>query len=83
MPKRFRLATLLATTALMAVMLAIGSWGIALWRQTIEIERELLLGSNAPVGNREKTHSEVGVHFDIDRAMQADGMSNGEPQRLR
>lgn len=85
MPKRFRLATLLAIGPLLAIVVALASWVIVLRAQLVELDQRVtVLELTPPVGAVASDFSDVGVHYDVDKAMMGDGMLfNGEPQRLR
>jgi hypothetical protein len=81
MPKRFRLATLLAIGPLLALVVALASWVIVLRAQLVELDQRVtVLELTSPTVAVASDFSDVGVHYDVDRAMQADVMS-GELQR--
>jgi hypothetical protein len=85
MPKRFRLATLLTVGPLLALVVALASWVIMLRAQLVELDQRItVLELTSPAGAVASDFSDVGVHYDVDKAMMGDGMLlNGEPQRLR
>lgn len=77
MPKRFRLSTLLTLAPLLAIVVALGSWVLALRAQVAELEQRVtVLEAVPPLGAVAGDYSDVGVHFDVDRAMQSDGIQH-------
>lgn len=86
MPKRFRLATLLAIGPLLALVVALASWVIVLRGQLVELERRVtVLELTSPAGAVASDYSEVGVHYDVDKAMMADplGTPMDMPMQIR
>ena len=85
MPKRFRLATLLTIGPLLALVVALASWVIVLRAQWAELDQRVtVLELTSPGVAVASDFSDVGVHYDVDKAMMGDGLLfNGEPQRLR
>lgn len=76
MPKQFRLATLIVLTPLLALVAALVSWVVVLRSQVSDLERrvagvELAQSLVATAGD----YSHVGIHADVDRAMQIDASS--------
>jgi hypothetical protein len=71
MPKQIGLATLLILSPLLALVVALASWVVMLRSQVADLERrvtgvELAQSLVAMAGD----YSGVGVHIDVDRAMQ-------------
>ncbi len=83
MPMRFRLATLLTIGPLLALVVALASWVIVLRAQLVELEQRVtVLELTPPLTTMAGDYSDVGVHIDVDRAMQLDNLS-GAPQVRR
>ncbi|TWT97063.1 hypothetical protein Pla108_28400 [Botrimarina colliarenosi] len=71
MPKRFRLATLVVLGPLLALVVALGSWVLTLRSQVSDLEQRVTVLEQAPpAGALASDYSAVGVHYDIDHAMQ-------------
>ncbi|QDV75803.1 hypothetical protein K2D_40290 [Planctomycetes bacterium K2D] len=83
MPMRFRLATLLTIGPLLALVVALASWVIVLRAQLVELEQRVtVLELTPPLTTMAGDYSDVGVHIDVDRAMQLDNLY-GAPQVRR
>lgn len=83
MPKRFRLATLLTIGRLLALVVALASWVIVLRAQLVELDQRVtVLELTPPLTTMAGDYSDVGVHIDVDRAMQLDNLY-GAPQVRR
>jgi hypothetical protein len=82
-PKRFRLATLLTIGPLLALVVALASWVIVLRAQLVELDQRVtVLELTPPLTTMAGDYSDVGVHIDVDRAMQLDNLY-GAPQVRR
>ncbi|WP_145115781.1 hypothetical protein [Botrimarina mediterranea] len=80
---RFRLATLLTIGPLLALVVALASWVIVLRAQLVELEQRVtVLELTPPLTTMAGDYSDVGVHIDVDRAMQLDNLY-GAPQVRR
>jgi hypothetical protein len=76
MPKRFRLATLLTIGPLLALVVALASWVIVLRDQLVELDQRVtVLELTPPLTTMAGDYSDVGVHIDVDRAMQLESLS--------
>jgi hypothetical protein len=83
MPKRFRLAKLLTIGPLLALVVALASWVIVLRAQLVELDQRVtVLELTPPLTTMAGDYSDVGVHIDVDRAMQLDNLY-GAPQVRR
>lgn len=75
MPKRFRLATLITIGPLLTLLVALASWVVVLRAQLVELDQRVtVLELTSPGVTMAGDYSDVGVHIDVDRAMQLDNV---------